>query len=53
MQSTKAEEIESKLRMAFSLDDFRATKLFGLIVDWERANVPYVVLQDDVRGYAF
>jgi Protein of unknown function (DUF4435) len=49
-QSTKVNEIESKLRMAFGLVDFRATRMFRAIVDWERANAPYVVLRDDVRG---
>jgi hypothetical protein len=51
-QATKAEEIESKLRMAFGLHDFRATKLFQAIINWERANVPFVVLRNEVRGGA-
>jgi hypothetical protein len=51
-QATKAEEIESKLRMAFGLHDFRATKLFRAIINWEQANVPFVVLCNDVRGGA-
>jgi hypothetical protein len=49
-QSTKSEEIESKLRMAFSADDFRATRIFTAIVEWETVNAPFLILRAHVRA---
>jgi hypothetical protein len=48
-QVTRVAEIESRLRMAFSMQDLRATKLFEAVVAWERANVPYLIWASAVR----
>jgi hypothetical protein len=40
----KPSRLEESLRLAFSVADFRGTRLFAGIVVWERANPPYVVL---------
>ena len=49
-QSSRVEEIESKLRMAFGLDDLRATGLFAAVVEWERMNPPYLIWRANVRA---
>jgi hypothetical protein len=38
-------EIEQKLRLAFSIDDFKACNLYPKIKDWEERNSPFVVLR--------
>jgi hypothetical protein len=43
--SAKVEEIESRLRIAFSDWHFRSTVIFGKIRDWEGKNAPYVILR--------
>jgi hypothetical protein len=42
--SVSADEMESRLRLAYGPDDFRATSLFTQIRIWEMANQPYVCL---------
>ena len=48
-QAVRRAEIESKLRMAFSLDDLRRTKLFIAVLGWERANKPFLVWREAFR----
>jgi hypothetical protein len=48
-QATRRDEIESKLRMAFSAEDLRATRLFVAVVRWETANLPFLVWRQRIR----
>ena len=50
-QTTKREEIESKLRMAFSGEGLRVTRLFHAVVQWEDANQPFLVWRQSIRVY--
>jgi hypothetical protein len=48
-QAIRRDEIESKLRMAFSAEDLRATNLFIAVVQWEQANPPFLVWHQAIR----
>jgi hypothetical protein len=43
--AVQPEQIESRLRLAFSSDDFRATRIFADIRDWEAQNLPFRCLR--------
>ena len=44
--SVSCEQIESQLRLAYDLEDFRATKLFKSIRVWEQDHPPFICLRD-------
>ena len=48
-QATRRDEIESKLRMAFSGEDLRATQLFVAVLHWEKSNQPFLVWRQSIR----
>ncbi len=48
-QATRRDEIESRLRIAFSAEDLRATNLFIAVVQWEQANPPFLVWRQSIR----
>jgi hypothetical protein len=51
-QATRRDEIESKLRMAFSAEDLRRTRLFVAVLRWENANRPSLVWRQSIRTAA-
>ena len=50
VQQTKAEIIERNLRLAYSREDFRSTRLAGSVLRWQSANSGYRVLDWDDEG---
>lgn len=48
--SVPALEIERKLRLAYSAEDFRQTGLFQEICVWEQNNAPYRCLSEEIRS---